>query len=98
MTHLADRFCYRLHSAGLIAGLFRRAFSVLFSFSVTTPHTIAHSKSTDTHSCAKMALSAEQRFELIKENLGEVLNPELIESILKEGRNPRVYWGKNCPP
>ncbi|KAF3398023.1 Tyrosine--tRNA ligase, cytoplasmic [Penicillium rolfsii] len=32
-------------------------------------------------------------FELIKENLGEVLNPELIESILKEGRNPRVYWG-----
>jgi hypothetical protein len=45
-----------------------------------------------------MALSAEQRFDLIKENLGEVLNPELIESILKEGRNPRVYWGKDCPP
>lgn len=42
-----------------------------------------------------MALSAEQRFDLIKENLGEVLNPELIESILKEGRNPRVYWGKD---
>jgi hypothetical protein len=45
-----------------------------------------------------MALSAEERFDLIKENLGEVLNPELIESILKEGRNPRVYWGKGCPP
>lgn len=42
-----------------------------------------------------MALSPEQRFDLIKENLGEVLNPELIESILKEGRNPRVYWGKD---
>ncbi|KAJ5450311.1 Tyrosine--tRNA ligasecytoplasmic [Penicillium daleae] len=40
-----------------------------------------------------MALSAEQRFDLIRENLGEILNPELIESILKEGRNPRVYWG-----
>lgn len=44
-----------------------------------------------------MALSAEQRFELIKENLGEILNPELIESILKEGRNPRVYWGNDFP-
>jgi tyrosyl-tRNA synthetase len=42
-----------------------------------------------------MALSAEQRFDLIRENLGEILNPELIESILKEGRNPRVYWGND---
>lgn len=45
-----------------------------------------------------MALSAEQRFDLIRENLGEVLNPELIESILKEGRNPRVYWGNDFLP
>lgn len=41
-----------------------------------------------------MALSAEARFALIRDNLGEILNPELIESVLAEGRNPRVYWGK----
>ncbi|KAH8430534.1 Tyrosine--tRNA ligase cytoplasmic [Aspergillus melleus] len=40
-----------------------------------------------------MASSAESRFALIRDNLGEILNPELIESILAEGRNPRVYWG-----
>ncbi|KAL4868247.1 hypothetical protein BDV12DRAFT_105481 [Aspergillus spectabilis] len=37
--------------------------------------------------------AAQARFDLISENLAEVLNPELIESILAEGRNPRVYWG-----
>ncbi|KAJ5100507.1 hypothetical protein N7456_006559 [Penicillium angulare] len=42
-----------------------------------------------------MALSAEaqSRFDLIRDNLGEILNPELIEEVLAEGRNPRVYWG-----
>lgn len=44
-----------------------------------------------------MSMSPEERFDLIRENLGEVLNPELIESILKEGRNPRIYWGKRNP-
>lgn len=42
-----------------------------------------------------MAASATSRFDLIRENLGEILNPEIIESILAEGRNPRVYWGNN---
>lgn len=41
-----------------------------------------------------MAQSAEERFSLIKENLSEVLNPEIIQSILDEGRNPKIYWGK----
>lgn len=45
-----------------------------------------------------MALSAEERFDLIRDNLGEILNPELIESILAEGRNPRVYWGNDSLP
>jgi tyrosyl-tRNA synthetase len=45
-----------------------------------------------------MAESAKARFDLISDNLGEILNPELIESILAEGRNPRVYWGKNSLP
>lgn len=34
-----------------------------------------------------------ERFALIRHNLQEILNPELIEGILAEGRNPRIYWG-----
>ncbi|RJE24386.1 tyrosyl-tRNA synthetase [Aspergillus sclerotialis] len=37
-------------------------------------------------------MSPEERFSLIKENLQEVLNPDLIKNILVEGKNPRVYW------
>ncbi|KAJ3520150.1 hypothetical protein NM208_g13833 [Fusarium decemcellulare] len=38
-------------------------------------------------------LSSEERLGLIRENLAEVLNVEIIESIIKEGRNPKIYWG-----
>lgn len=41
-----------------------------------------------------MALSNEEKLNLIKENLAEVLNPEIIEDILAEGRNPKIYWGR----
>ncbi|KAI0205318.1 tyrosyl-tRNA synthetase [Astrocystis sublimbata] len=34
-----------------------------------------------------------ERLALIKENLAEFLNPEIIEDIVNEGRNPRIYWG-----
>jgi tyrosyl-tRNA synthetase len=34
----------------------------------------------------------QKRFELITSNLAEVLNPEIIEGILAEGKNPKVYW------
>jgi tyrosyl-tRNA synthetase len=37
---------------------------------------------------------AKARFDLISDNLAEILNPELIESILIEGKNPRIYWGE----
>ncbi|KAK3326795.1 tyrosyl-tRNA synthetase [Apodospora peruviana] len=37
--------------------------------------------------------AAKQRFTLISENLAEFLNPEIIEAILAEGRNPNIYWG-----
>ncbi|KAL4875538.1 hypothetical protein BJY04DRAFT_161334 [Aspergillus karnatakaensis] len=37
--------------------------------------------------------AAQARFDLISNQLAEVLNPEIIEGILAEGRNPRVYWG-----
>lgn len=33
-----------------------------------------------------------EKFELIKENLDEILNPEIIEQILPE-RQLKVYWG-----
>lgn len=39
------------------------------------------------------ALPAGERIALIKENLAEFLNPEIIEAIINEGRNPRIYWG-----
>jgi tyrosyl-tRNA synthetase len=38
-------------------------------------------------------MNAAERFALIKENLQEVLNPDIIEGILAEGRNPKIYWG-----
>ena len=34
-----------------------------------------------------------EKIALIKENLTEILNPEVIERVLAEGRNPRIYWG-----
>ncbi|KAI1283502.1 tyrosyl-tRNA synthetase [Xylaria sp. FL0933] len=37
--------------------------------------------------------NAGERIALIKENLAEFLNPEIIETIVNEGRNPRIYWG-----
>ncbi|EAW12929.1 tyrosine--tRNA ligase TYS1 [Aspergillus clavatus NRRL 1] len=39
------------------------------------------------------SMDAGERLSLIKENLQEVLNQDLIEGILAEGRNPRIYWG-----
>lgn len=35
----------------------------------------------------------EQKLALINENLEEILNPEIIEKVLDEGRNVKVYWG-----
>ncbi|KAL1840624.1 hypothetical protein VTJ49DRAFT_275 [Mycothermus thermophilus] len=36
---------------------------------------------------------SDQRFALIKENLAEVLNEEIIKKILDEGKHPKIYWG-----
>lgn len=41
-----------------------------------------------------MDTTAQARFDLIRENLDEILNPEIVETILAEGRNPRIYWGR----
>lgn len=40
------------------------------------------------------AMTPDERFSLINENLQEVLNADLIKNILAEGKNPRVYWGE----
>lgn len=42
---------------------------------------------------SKQTMDPEQRLALIKENLAEFLDPEIIENIIKEGRNPKIYWG-----
>ncbi|CAI6099995.1 hypothetical protein V2G26_000559 [Clonostachys chloroleuca] len=36
---------------------------------------------------------AAERLALIRENLAEFLNPEIIEKILAEGGHPKIYWG-----
>ncbi|KAH7161485.1 hypothetical protein EDB81DRAFT_784911 [Dactylonectria macrodidyma] len=38
-------------------------------------------------------MTPEERLALISENLAEVLNPEIIDKILKEGGHPKIYWG-----
>ncbi len=45
-----------------------------------------------------MGLSASERFALISENLAEFLDPQVIQGILDEGRDPKIYWGKAAPP
>ena len=37
-------------------------------------------------------MDADERFALITENLQEVLNPDVIKTILVDGGNPRIYW------
>ncbi|TLD25572.1 hypothetical protein PspLS_06175 [Pyricularia sp. CBS 133598] len=39
------------------------------------------------------SLSKEERLALIKDNLEEHLNIEIIEDILAQGRDPKIYWG-----
>lgn len=42
----------------------------------------------------KMAtMAADERIALIKENLAEWLDFEIIENIIKEGKDPKIYWG-----
>ena len=43
------------------------------------------------------SLGIPEKLELIKENLAEVLNPEILESVFAEGRNPKIYWGTTIP-
>lgn len=43
---------------------------------------------------AQLANTASEKFDLIKKNLQEVLNPEIIEEILNKNERPlKIYWG-----
>lgn len=35
----------------------------------------------------------ESKLELIRENLAEVLNPEVIDEVLDKGETLKIYWG-----
>lgn len=39
-------------------------------------------------------LEASETLALIRENLAEAMNPEIIENIIAERKNPKVYWGE----
>lgn len=38
-------------------------------------------------------MAAEERIALIKENLAETLDFDMIEKIINDGKDPKVYWG-----
>lgn len=38
-------------------------------------------------------MAPEERLALIKENLAEVLDFDIIEKIVHDGKDPKVYWG-----
>ncbi|KAK3374171.1 hypothetical protein B0T24DRAFT_679537 [Lasiosphaeria ovina] len=41
----------------------------------------------------KASLSKDEQLALIRVNLAEFMNPEIIEKVIDEGRHPRIYWG-----
>lgn len=43
-------------------------------------------------------MEAPERLALIRENLIEILNPEIIEKIVAEGGHPKIYWGEQLEP
>ena len=42
---------------------------------------------------SKNELSVEERFELIKRNTVEIISEEQLKTLLKEKKNPVIYWG-----
>jgi hypothetical protein len=38
-------------------------------------------------------LTTEQKLALLKRNLSEVLDQQIIEDVYKQGRDPVIYWG-----
>lgn len=44
------------------------------------------------------SIPTSERLALIRENLAEILNPEILEQIVEQGRNPKIYWGRKDRP
>lgn len=38
-------------------------------------------------------MNNEEKFQLITENLQEVIRPQIIHDVLAEGRPLKIYWG-----
>lgn len=52
------------------------------------------SRTTSSPTSPNMAqMPAEERVALIKENLAESLDFDMIENIINQGKDPKVYWG-----
>lgn len=60
---------------------------------MTTDSTLAATADAKLAISGDNKLTKEQQLALINVNLAEVLNPEIIEKVIDEGRAPRIYWG-----
>lgn len=40
-------------------------------------------------------MNNDEKFQLITENLQEVIRPQVIHDVLAEGRPLKIYWGKS---
>jgi tyrosyl-tRNA synthetase len=54
---------------------------------------LVKSQETSTNGDAGSNLSHEEKMDLIKVNLQEVLNPEIMEEALKKSGQLKIYWG-----
>jgi tyrosyl-tRNA synthetase len=59
----------------------------LASITMAAPNPDSHNKE------ITLSPEAQAKFDLITDNLQEVLNPEKVKQILAEGRHVRIYWG-----
>ncbi|EFW99383.1 tyrosyl-tRNA synthetase [Grosmannia clavigera kw1407] len=48
---------------------------------------------TATMASRKVPETKQEKLDLMYENLAEIINPEIIEKVLDEGRSVKVYWG-----
>jgi tyrosyl-tRNA synthetase len=54
---------------------------------------LRQAKSDEVDRSSDTKLSDEERMALIKVNLKEVLNPEIMDAVLSKGESLKIYWG-----
>lgn len=85
VSHLCDSTLARLTTQPLSPGLVQKT---------TKPPSAPPSSVVPRSNLPTMApMPAEERIALIKENLAETLDFEIIEKIINDGKDPKVYWG-----